>query len=102
MKCRHGTSGTDHWRRLDESSPKDIWFGVDCIPSAYVILEIPDDTLITDDVIFQCATLCKKISKEKHLDFSRIMYCPIENLKKGKTMGSVKFIKPAFNIMVYQ
>jgi predicted ribosome quality control (RQC) complex YloA/Tae2 family protein len=102
MKCRHGTSVTEHWRRLDESSPKDIWFGVDCIPSAYVILEISDDTLITDDVIFQCATLCKKISKEKHLDFSRIMYCTIKNIKKGKTIGSVQFIKPAFNIMVYQ
>jgi len=101
-KVHVGASAIDNWKLLDESSPGDIWFHVHHASSAYVILEKTDDEPIPDDVIFQCAKLCKKHSKERTFNRSIILYCPVGNLKKGKTIGSVHVIKPAPSITVYE
>ena len=97
-----GKSAKENWELFDEAEPTDIWFHLDDCSSPYIILELPENTQLTKDTIIKCAKLCKSHSKEKNSTRSSVIYCPIKNLKKGKTMGTVFLHKTPEHIFIYE
>jgi len=84
-----GKSAKNNWEIFDEAKSFHTWFHLDSFSSPYVILNKED---ITKDDIIECAQACKNNSKYKNIPNIKIVYCRIDNLKKGDTIGSV-FIK---------
>jgi predicted ribosome quality control (RQC) complex YloA/Tae2 family protein len=79
--------------------PEDVWFHVDKLSSAHVYLRLPPDvdwTNIPEDLLVDCAQLCKANSIEGNKkDNVTILYTPWYNLKKtqGMETGQVTFHK---------
>jgi predicted ribosome quality control (RQC) complex YloA/Tae2 family protein len=84
-----GKNAHDNWNILDNSEAFDIWFHVDNSSSPYVILEVKDNNTIPDQIIDECAKLCKNNSKSKTSKNVPIIYCEVSNLAKGSKLGSV-------------
>lgn len=97
-----GKSAKENWELFDEAEPTDLWFHLDNSSSPYVILEVPADVKIQQDIIIKCAKLCKANSKEKKSSRSSVIYCPINHLKKGKTVGTVLLNKTPQHITIYE
>lgn len=96
-----GKSAKENWELFEQAEPTDIWFHLDDSSSPYIIVEIPEGTKISQDTIIKCAKLCKSNSKEKNSTRSSVIYCPINNLKKGKTVGTVLLQKSPEHLIIY-
>ena len=90
-----GRSAKENWQLLDNAESFDIWFHLDSQSSPYVILEIRDNNEIPYEALLEGARLCKQYSKAKSDKSVKVIYCPVENLKKGKNLGQVILSKPA-------
>jgi predicted ribosome quality control (RQC) complex YloA/Tae2 family protein len=85
-----GKNREENWKIIDESDPTDIWFHVHNIPSCHVILKSCTNlSSVSNDVLKHCGLLCKMNSKAKTEKKTIIMYSPIINVKKTKTVGEV-------------
>lgn len=85
-----GKNKEENWKIIDEAEPTDIWFHVENMPSCHVILKTSTHlSSVTNDVLKHCALLCKMNSKAKTEKKTIIMYSPIKNVKKTKTIGEV-------------
>jgi len=81
-----GTSAQHNWDLLKKAHPSDLWFHVQNTSSAYVILHRES---ITPTTVREAATLAKLHSKHKHYSRVKVIYCAVNNLKKGATVGEV-------------
>lgn len=95
-----GRSAKENWALLDSTEPFDIWFHLDNQSSPYVILEIRDNSEIDFNILVEGAKLCKQYSKAKNDKNVVVIYCPVENLKKGKKLGEVILMKPSKKLTV--
>jgi predicted ribosome quality control (RQC) complex YloA/Tae2 family protein len=86
-----GKSAQDNFDVIDASSPHDIWFHVNGLPSCHVVAKIPEDMDRKDirSVIKRGAILCKQHSKYKASDKLEIIYTRIKNVQKTNVLGSV-------------
>jgi predicted ribosome quality control (RQC) complex YloA/Tae2 family protein len=88
-----GTSAQDNFDLIDASSPHDIWFHVEGLPSCHVVAVIPEDEKIDKKkmraIITQGAVICKKHSKYASHKNLPIIYTKISNVQKTTTIGSV-------------
>lgn len=94
-----GTNALENWNLIDKSNYNDLWFHVEGHPSGHVVVkEIIKDTNFQYkkdklfgypySIIIECAKLCKNQSKLKNYP-CKIVYTRIENVTKGKEIGSV-------------
>ena len=88
-----GTNAKENWALIDSSDKFDLWFHVDGFPSGHVIVkEILSKNKIAKDfpyeLIIEGAIKCKNQSKLKN-EKCKIVYTTIENVIKGKEIGSV-------------
>ncbi len=95
-----GRSARENWQLLDQAEPFDIWFHLDSQSSPYVILEIRDNNEVPYESLLEGARLCKQYSKAKNDKSVKVIYCPVENLKKGKNLGQVTLSKPPKQLTV--
>lgn len=85
-----GENAQDNWDIIDKANKFDIWFHLDDKPSCHVILQLPDkQTQVTGQTLVHCASLCKQYSKHKNEKNIPVIYTEIQNLTKGKDVGSV-------------
>jgi predicted ribosome quality control (RQC) complex YloA/Tae2 family protein len=91
MEIRVGKNAKDNFRLIDASEAEWLWFHVDDSPSAHVVLCALD---VTPDLIRQAAATCAMHSKCRTQKKVKIVYCPISNIRKEKTIGMVSFADP--------
>lgn len=88
-----GRDRHDNWALIDSAEPWDIWFHVEGAPSSHVVLAMDDYTgdirQIPMAVLKRGAGLCKEHSSSKSMAKCAVIYTRIENLKKGREVGSV-------------
>ena len=88
-----GTSAQDNFDLIDASSPQDIWFHVEGLPSCHIVAVIPENEKLDKNkmraIIKQGAVICKKHSKYASYKNLPIIYTKIENVQKTPTLGSV-------------
>jgi predicted ribosome quality control (RQC) complex YloA/Tae2 family protein len=102
---RIGQNARENWDLIDNSDSFDLWFHVEDKPSGHVIIReqlnnknksnTNTNTNTKNDffgypheVILLAAEYCKSQSKEKGIK-TPIVYTTIDNIKKGKDVGSV-------------
>jgi predicted ribosome quality control (RQC) complex YloA/Tae2 family protein len=95
-----GKNAKDNWKLLDNAEADDIWFHIDNASSPYVILEVKNLDHIPDNIISECAKLCKSRSKDKDSKNVSVIYTVVSNLKKGENIGSVYLIAKPDKIIV--
>jgi len=103
-----GSNSQENWKLIDDSDSFDLWLHVNNNPSCHVIIKEKlskdldskeSDSKESDsnqlanfnypiDVIKVASAYCKSHSKYKNTKCS-IIYTIIENIKKGKSIGSV-------------
>jgi hypothetical protein len=83
-----GENAKDNWNLLDECKPWFLFFHLSSFSSAYGILIVDKDTLITSRLKLLCANTLKEHSKykSKHI---KVDCCPVSNLSKGNKVGEV-------------
>lgn len=89
---RIGQNREENFDLLDDSNENDIWFHVEHMPSAHVILTNIDNAKINQfprHVIKKSAYLCKINSKAKTLKKCSIMYTNVKNVVKTDVIGQV-------------
>jgi len=88
-----GRDRHDNWVLIDSAEPWDIWFHVEGAPSSHVVLAMDDFAgdirQIPVAVLKRGAGLCKEHSSSKSMAKCAVIYTRIENLKKGREVGSV-------------
>jgi predicted ribosome quality control (RQC) complex YloA/Tae2 family protein len=84
-----GRNARENWQLLDSAEPFDIWFHLDKQSSPYVILQVRDTKEVPYGALVEGARLCKEYSKAKNDKSVPVIYCTVENLKKGKMLGEV-------------
>jgi predicted ribosome quality control (RQC) complex YloA/Tae2 family protein len=89
-----GKNAKHNWELIDIAANDDIWFHVDSYASSHIIIHLEnissDDFIKTNkDIIRDCAIVCKAKSKAKDEKKVKIIYTTINNIKKGKGVGSV-------------
>ena len=88
-----GRDRHDNWALIDSAEPWDIWFHVDGAPSSHVVLAMEDFggdiRQIPVAVLKRGAGLCKEHSSSKSMAKCAVIYTRVENLKKGRDVGSV-------------
>ena len=89
FQCKIGKNAQENWQLLEKSSATDIFFHLSSFPSCYVILET--SVVPSDDVIRQCALLCKENTKYKNLKDIKVDYTPCNNVIKGEKVGEVYY-----------
>lgn len=93
MTYRIGVSAQDNFDLIDDSSPQDIWFHVEGLPSCHVVAVIPENEKLDKKkiraLVNQGAVICKKHSKYASYKNLPIIYTKIENVQKTGTIGSV-------------
>ena len=91
-----GRDRHDNWALIDSAEPWDIWFHVDGAPSSHVVLKMDvfagDIRQIPAAVLKRGAGLCKEHSSSKSMAKCAVIYTRIENLKKGREVGSVTIL----------
>lgn len=91
-RIRIGQNKEDNFVLLDDSNENDIWFHVEHIPSAHVILtneELLKINRIPRQVYKRCASICKNNSKVKNMKRCQIMYAYVKNVAKTDIIGQV-------------
>ena len=91
ITCKLGQTAIENWELFDAALPNHYFFHLSSYPSGYLILETSDPS---DDVLIECALLCKNGTKYKNLKNVNVDYCMCSNLKKGLSVGEVEFIRP--------
>lgn len=97
-----GQNAKENWELIDYADAFDLWFHLDNVPSGHVIIKeilskkIPlgamDDFFgYPYELINMACQHCKSQSKYKNSK-ATIVYTTVNNVKKGKDIGSV-FIK---------
>ena len=98
---RLGRNAAENHDIIDDSDPNDLWFHLDGFPSGHCILEIRlinnenhnnDFTNLVPTIseINYAANLVRSYSKLKnHNKKLKVIYCPVKNIKKGKSKGEV-------------
>ncbi len=88
-----GQNAKENWTLIDNSEPFDLWFHVDKYPSSHVIisqdLSTNMDIFYPNQIIYLAGNYCKTYSKQKNSSKTKIVYSQIQNLTKGKEVGSV-------------
>jgi len=97
-----GRNAKENWSLIDKSDDDTLWFHVEDKPSCHVFIKLNVcaklnvyETLnvnIPHDVIIRGAHLCKLYSKYKNDKKVKIIYTKINNIHKGKDIGSVNII----------
>ena len=106
---RVGQNAKENWYLIDRADDFDLWFHLDDLPSGHVVIkEILNKKVIStskDDffdypyeLINIASQYCKAQSKYKNSKVT-IIYTTINNVKKGKDIGSV-FIKKSKYIIL--
>jgi len=91
-----GENAQDNWNIIDQSKQNYLWFHLDKLPSAHVILcssyaelkqKYKNGELKSSpkNYINQAANYCKENSK-----YYTVIYTEIKNVSKGDTVGSVQ------------
>ena len=83
-----GEDRFDNWLLLDDSVASDVWFHIEGLPSAHVILKSSGGR-VHRKVIKRAAYLCKINSSARRLPRCEVIYTPVCNLSKGSVPGSV-------------
>lgn len=96
-----GSNARDNWNLIDNSYPDDLWFHLDNMPSAHIVITQQtnqiEDIYYSNQIISIAADYCKSSSKNsKNLHKAKIVYTKIKNLKKGKEIGSVIISEPKY------
>jgi predicted ribosome quality control (RQC) complex YloA/Tae2 family protein len=95
-----GKNAKENWNLLDNAEADDIWFHIDNASSPYVILEVKNLDPIPDNIIRECAKICKSLSKDKDVKSVSVIYTLVSNLKKGNSLGSVYLMTKPDKIIV--
>jgi predicted ribosome quality control (RQC) complex YloA/Tae2 family protein len=111
-----GQNAKENWEIIDDADDFDLWFHVDDKPSGHVVikevLNNKQKSYIKNELFGYPAQLitigaeyCKQQSKNKTIHENQkvsIIYTTIDNIKKGKDIGSViiKNIKYIKNIIL--
>ena len=92
-----GKNSLENWDLINKSEKNDIWFHLDGYPSPHVVLKYSDN--IPENIIVECCELCKSYSKYKNFPskYIKVIYTKINNIKKGKEVGSVTYINKKEN-----
>ncbi len=91
-----GESAEDNWQLLRMSKPNWYWFHLDNLSSPYVIVPYTEKELekivkksseinSIKEVFNQAAKLCWEYSK--HKTRANVIYCKVQNVRKGKKVG---------------
>lgn len=97
-----GTNAKENWNLFDTSDPDDLWFHVEDLSSGHVIIReqltkqsnsLPE---YPNQIISIGADYCKSQSKYKDRIKLKIVYTKVQNLKKGKEIGSIIVSKPNY------
>ena len=96
-----GTNAKENWNIIDSSDSFDLWFHVENYPSGHVIIQEQllsktEPILYPNQIISLAANYCKLQSKLKNKNNVKIVYTEIENIKKGKEVGSVFISKEKY------
>lgn len=93
-----GQNAKENWQLIDEADIFDLWIHIDDKPSGHVIIREKNNKLKYSvqkdcfdypyELIKMGAEYCKSQSKDK-TSKANIVYTTIENVKKGKVIGSV-------------
>jgi predicted ribosome quality control (RQC) complex YloA/Tae2 family protein len=83
-----GEDRFDNWLLLDDSVASDVWFHIEGLPSAHVILKSSGGR-VHRKVIKRAAYLCKINSNARRLSRCVVIYTPVSNVIKGSVPGSV-------------
>ena len=92
---RVGQNAKENWNLIDNSEPFDLWFHLDNHPSSHVIISqdlnygLNHDIFYPNQIISLAADYCKSYSKKKLASKVKVVYTKVENLTKGKDVGSV-------------
>jgi predicted ribosome quality control (RQC) complex YloA/Tae2 family protein len=93
MTYHIGVSAQDNFDLIDASSPQDIWFHVQDLPSCHVVVVMPENEKLDKNkmraLVKQGAVICKKHSKYASHKNLPIIYTKIEDVQKTGTSGSV-------------
>ena len=93
MTYHIGVSAQDNFDLIDASSPQDIWFHVEGLPSCHVVAVMPENEKLDKNkmraLVKQGAVICKKHSNYASHKNLPIVYTKIENVQKTDTIGSV-------------
>jgi len=100
MAIHIGKNKEHNFELIDAAAPTDLWFHVQNIPSAHVILEIAPGVKPDRSTLKQCALLCKAHSKAKNEKRVAIIYTEIMNVRKTGTIGKVDLSEQPKIIMV--
>lgn len=86
--CWIGTSAQENWDLIDASEPRNIWFHLDGISSAHLILKTVGP--VSARTIARCASLCKQhTSKARWMKKTGVIYTEVFNLSRSEETGSV-------------
>ena len=89
INIKLGTSAKENWNILSESEPYNLFFHLSSFPSCYVILECNEDTIINNDILQECAKICKLNTKYKNMKNIKVDYTRCDNVMKAKNVGEV-------------
>ena len=93
MTYHIGVSAQDNFDLIDASSPQDIWFHVECLPSCHIVAVMQENEKLDkkkmQTIIKRGALICKQNSKYVSQKNLPIIYTKIENVQKTGTTGSV-------------
>jgi predicted ribosome quality control (RQC) complex YloA/Tae2 family protein len=91
LNIKVGTSAKENWNILSESKPYHLFFHLSSFPSCFVILECNEDTIISNDVLQECANICKSNTKYRNMKNIKVDYTHCENVIKEKNVGEVSY-----------
>lgn len=92
-----GQNKHENWKLIDDSDKNDLWFHLDSFQSPHIVLKYNEIT--SNQIINECCKFCKQHSKFKNFPSNhlKIIYTPINNLKKGTEIGSVLYVSKKKN-----
>ena len=91
-----GVNAKDNWNIIQQSEPDDLWFHVDNVPSAHVILRHRGQ--YTDKIVTRCAQICRESVKKISVKSTfTVISTQVGNLTLGEALGSV-YISPTATI----
>lgn len=98
FKILIGTNAKENWNLIESSDPFDLWFHVKGNPSGHVVIkeisnlknQVKQNKVFNYpyEVVMEGAKYCKNQSKLKNQK-CKIVYTTIENISKGREIGSV-------------
>jgi len=101
-----GKNANENKELIDEAKQYDLWFHIDNLPSPHGIIYISESNvkksndIIKDKILINIvANLVRDNSKYKNQKM-KIIYCPINNLSHGDTVGSVILKSTPKNIKI--